>query len=208
MLSEAPITSPAFFQDAGRDLLEEAWRRRELTVLRNGELGLYSRPGEEREAFLERCRTAATVKADEAAAALKDRYEKKIDRVRDALARAESRVRELEVDVSARKQQEVVAGAGKLLSMFLRGRASAAGLSGVASRRSMTRRAEERLRTATERQAGQEAEIRDLEDELADELREIMDEWEGRAGAVDAVEIGLEKDDVAVEEIGLLWIPR
>lgn len=72
----------------------------------------------------------------------------------------------------------------------------------------MTRRAEERLRTATERQADQEAEIRDLEDELADELRAIVDDWEGRADAVETVQIGLEKNDIAVEEVGLLWIPR
>ena len=207
-LGDAPITSAAFFTGAERALRDEAWRKREVSVLRNPDLGLYSRPGEDRDSFLERCRRAAADKADEAAAALRDRYEKKIHRLGDAVARAESRVRELEVDVSARKQQEVVAGAGKLLSMFMRGRASAAGLSGVASRRSMTRRAEERLRTATERQVDQEAEIRELEDDLAGELQGLVDEWEARAGAVETVEIGLEKNDVVVEEVGLVWIPR
>lgn len=207
-LGEAPITSAAFFKDAERALREEAWRKREVTLLRNAELKLYSRPGETRDAFIERCRAAATQRADEAAAALRDRYGAKIDRLQDALVRAESRLREVEVDVSARKQHEIVAGAGKLLSMFLRGRASAAGLSGVASRRSMTRRAEERLRTATERQGEQEAAIRDLEDELADELRAIVDEWEARAEGVEDVEIGLEKEDVVVDHVGLLWISR
>ena len=72
----------------------------------------------------------------------------------------------------------------------------------------MTRRAEERLRTATERQADQEAEIREIEDELADELNAIVDEWKERAEVVEPIEIGLEKNDVAVEEVALLWIPR
>ena len=208
VMGDAPISDPAYFATAEKALREEAWRSREVEVFRNRDLGLFSRPGEDRDAFLERCRRAAADKADEAAATLRDRYKVKVDRIRDALARSESRVRELEVDVSTRKQQEVVAGAGKLLSMFLRGRASASGLSGMASRRSMTRRTEERLRTATERQDEQEAKIQDMEDELADELQTLVDEWEARAEALETVEIGLEKNDVAVEEVALLWIPR
>ncbi|MEJ2504585.1 MAG: hypothetical protein P8177_14955 [Gemmatimonadota bacterium] len=177
-------------------------------MLRNPELKLYSRVGEGRDAFLERCRAAAHEAADEEVARLRERYETRIARLRDALALAESRVRELEVDVSTRKQQEIVAGAGRLISMFLRGRASASGLSGVASRRSTTRRTEERLRSAREREADKEEDIRELEEALAEEVQEIVDAWEARAESVETVEIGLEKDDIAVDEIALLWVPR
>ncbi len=206
-LRDAPITDAAFWRDAGRDLAEEAYRRREISVLRNPELKLYSRLGEERDAFAERCRLAAHDAADQDAARLKDRYQSRIERLRDGLARAEARVHELEVDVSARRQQEIVAGAGKLISMFLRGRATASGLSGVASRRSMTRRTEERLRSAAERQTDQEAEIHDLEDELADELARIVDEWDAKTERIETVKIGLEKNDIAVDEVALLWVP-
>jgi hypothetical protein len=208
VLGDAPITDASFYRDAARDLKEHAYRQRQVTLLRNSELKLYSRPGEAREEFAERCRRAAADRADEAVAALKDRYGKRIDRVRDAIAKAESRVRELEVDVSARKQQEILAGAGKLISMFLGGRASATALSGAASRRSMTRRTEERLRTASERHADREAEIRELEDELAEEVVKIVDDWEARAERIEPLEVGLEKNDIVVDEVGLLWIPR
>jgi hypothetical protein len=208
VLTDAPLSSAGYYRDAGRDLAEFAYRTREVTVFRNPELKLYSRPGETREAFVERCRAAADEGADEAVAGLRDRFEDRIDRVRDALSRAESRVRELEVDVSSRKQQELVAGAGKLVSMFLRGRASASALSGVASRRSMTRRTEERLRSAEERRLDREEEIRELEDDLAREVEETVDAWMAKAEAVEPVEVGLEKNDIAVDEVALVWVPR
>jgi hypothetical protein len=208
VLGDAPIANAAFYREAERAVREDAYRRRDVEVLRNPELKLYSRVGETRDAFTARCRNAAHEAADDEVARLRDRYQARIERLRDALARAESRVRELEVDVATRKQQELVAGAGKLISMFLRGRASASGLSGVASRRSMTRRTEERLRSAEERREDQEEEIGEMEAELADDVQEIVRAWEARAESIEAVAIGLEKDDIAVEEVALLWVPR
>ncbi len=207
VLGDAPITSAAYWRDAERALKEAVYRDERLTVLRNPDLSLYSRPGEGRDAFLSRCRAEAERRADEEAAALRDRYEKRVDRLRDALARAESRVRELEVDVSTRKQQELVAGAGKLISMFLKGRASASGLSGVASRRSITRRTEERLATATQQATDAEQEIGKVEHDLLDEVEEIVDGWHRRAGTIDELGITLEKDDIDVAQVALVWVP-
>ena len=45
-------------------------------------------------------------------------------------------------------------------------------------------------------------------DELDEEILEIDAAWRDKAGEIDAVEIGLEKTDIAVEEIALVWIPR
>lgn len=207
VLGDAPITQATFYRDVERGLAEQAYRQRQLEILRNPDLGLYSRVGEDRGAFIERCRHAARDRADQEAAGLRDRLEKRMDRLRDTIARAERRVRELEVDVSARRQQEIVAGAGKLISMFMRGRASATALSGASSRRSMTRRTEERLRTAADRQTDQETELRELEEDLADSLAEIVDRWEASAEKVDTVQVGLEKNDIAVDRVALLWIP-
>ena len=79
-------------------------RSRSVEVFKNADLKLYSRVGESREAFAERCKEAAEDEADAAIAKLKDRYEKKIKRVKDQLVAAERRVRELETDVQGRRQ--------------------------------------------------------------------------------------------------------
>jgi hypothetical protein len=43
---------------------------------------------------------------------------------------------------------------------------------------------------------------------IADELDEIAAVWGDKAQAVEPLEIGLERDDVVVKEVSLVWIPR
>jgi hypothetical protein len=163
--------------------------------------------GEAEDAFLKRCLAAAEDHADAEAAKLRDRIEGKLDTIEGRKAQAERRVRELEVDVGSRRQQEVVAGAGELLGMFLGGRRRSRSLSGAASRRSQTRRTQERLQSAAEKVADYDSDVRDLEDELAAELEKTWEKWKAVAGQVEPVEVPLEKNDIRVEEIVLFWAP-
>ena len=208
VLGDAPLSSASFWRDAESALKEDAYRHREITLWRNRELKLYSRLGEDRKTFSDRCRRIAAEGADEELAKLKERYLRRADRLRDAIEDAERRVRELEVDLASRKQQELVAGAGQVLSMFLKGRARASAITGAASRRSMTRRTEERLRTAMDKTQDREQKLAELEDEIMDDAREIVAEWTDRAGEIEEMKVGLEKNDIHVDEVGLLWIPR
>ena len=207
-LSFAPISQSSFFRDAQAALKEHLYRERSLEVLKNPALKLYSRAGEAEADFCDRCERAAQDWADAETAKLRGRYESKIDRVKSALATAERRVRELEVDVGARKQQELLAGAGRLLSMFVAGKGNARSLSGFASRRSMTKRTQERLRTSAEKVADKEDEIDELEDQLAEDLARIESEADDLADTTEPIRIGLEKTDISVSEMALLWIPR
>jgi chromosome segregation ATPase len=116
-------------------------------------------------------------------------------------------MRELEVDVGARRQQEVVAGAGELLSMFLGGRRRTRSLSGVASRRSQTRRTEERLQSAEEKLADYGEAVEELEEELVEEITALWEKWKGFAEDVKTIEVPLEKTDVRVEDPVLFWAP-
>ena len=47
----------------------------------------------------------------------------------------------------------------------------------------------------------------DLEDDLAEDYGEITEKWEEIAADIETIEIGLEKSDIHVEELALLWIP-
>ncbi len=204
----AAVQKSELFRDLRKDLEEFLYRSRTVTLLRNEALKLFSRVGETEEAFRARCLEAAEDEADEEAAKLRERYEKRLDTVRRRKEDAERRVRELEVDVGQRKQQEVIAGAGALLSMFLGGRRRVSGLSGAASRRSQTRRTQERLQTAAEKMEDYDESIHELEDELAEEIQEVWDTWKGAADAVEPFEVPLEKSDIHVDEIVLFWAPR
>jgi hypothetical protein len=204
----AAIQKSELFRDLRKDLEELLYRSRTVTLLRNDALKLISRVGETEEAFRARCLEAAEDEADAEAAKLRDRFEKRLDTARRRKEDAERRVRELEVDVGQRKQQEVIAGAGTILSMFLGGRRRVSGLSGAASRRSQTRRTQERLQTAAEKMEDYDEAIREMEDDLTEEIQEVWDKWKGVADSVETMDVPLEKSDIHVDEILLFWASR
>ncbi|MDH3308287.1 MAG: ATP-binding protein, partial [Acidimicrobiia bacterium] len=206
-LTDAAIGSKSFYASAETDLKEWLYRNRQVEVFKNPALKLYSRVGESQEAFEARCRDAAEDAADEAIAKLKDKYETRIDRVKDQMATAERRVRELETDVQGRRQSEMLSGAGDLLGAILGGRSKSRAIGSAASRRRVTRQTQERLQTAHEKVTDKAGELDDLEDKLADEVTQIMNEWDDAATTVETVEIGLEKTDISVDEVALVWIP-
>lgn len=207
-IAEAPIDKKSFFQAAERTIEDFLFREETLSLFRNRELKVVSRPGESEDDFRKRLLSVAEDRADEDAEKLRDRYETKVKSAEKKLATAERRARELEVDVSQRKQQEVISGAGQVLSMFLGGRRRVSGISGMASRRSQTRRTQERLRSAEEKIGDIQEDIADLEAELTDEISEIWDKWKDLADQVEPFEVPLEKTDVALQDLKLFWAER
>ena len=207
VLPAAPIDRAGYFRDVEKQLRDHLYRTRTQEVLTNPELKLFARVGEDRAEFEARCRRAAEERAEQDAAKLRDRYQARLERLRGQQRTAEDRVRELDVDTRSRVQQEVIAGAGQLLSVFLGGRARLGSLSGAASRRSTTRRTRERLDTAKGKVADVAEDITELEAELGEELAEIQERWQDVAGRIDARTIPLELSDVRVEEVVLLWLP-
>ena len=80
-------------------------------------------------------------------------------------------------------------------------------LSGFASRRSTTVRTKERLESARGKAQDVENELADLEQDLADELQAIADRWEDAAGNISTHRIPLDRTDIRVDQVALLWVP-
>ena len=207
VIPAADLSAASLYREAERDLKDHLYASRKVEIQHNPELKLYARVGEDAASFLERCSAAAAAEADTEAARLRTRYEDKLRRAQQRQRDAERRADEAEVNAQQRKQHEIVAGAGALLSMFLGGRRSVRGLSGVASRRSTSVRARERLTTAQQKADDLEREIEVLEDELAAELEAITERWDTAATRTETRTIPLDKSDIAVEEVVLLWVP-
>jgi len=207
VLPAVPVQSADYFRAIKRDLQDHLFRSLTLDLWQNRELRLHSRPGETEEAFRARCMEAAEQAADGAAAKLRDRLEARLKTARDRRDQAARRVRELAVDVGARRQQEIVSGAGELLSMFLGGKARARSLSGLASRRSQTRRTAERANSAQEKLEGYDETVTSLEEDLARELEQVWAEWRAKAEAVEPFPVTPGKTSIRVEEPVLFWAP-
>ncbi|MEQ8840525.1 MAG: DUF87 domain-containing protein [Acidimicrobiales bacterium] len=211
VLPEAKIHTKTFFTNATRVLKDHLYRNESLLLMRNDELKLFSRVGETEEEFAERCRRAGEDKADEEADELRATMAEKEDRVRETIAKAEDRVRELEADSGDRKRNEVLSGAMDVIGGLLGGRKSTSSiLSGVrraTSSRRTSSNAAERVRSAKNRLEEHVDELEDLAAALTDALAESHDAWADASGRIDTFEVGLEKTDIAVEDLVLVWIP-
>ena len=49
--------------------------------------------------------------------------------------------------------------------------------------------------------------MREIDEELREDLAELQETWDARAEEIETKSIPLEKSDIAVEEIVLLWVP-
>ncbi len=201
----------AAIKRVGTDLKTKLAYEEVMTLLNNPELKLWSRPGETAEEFSARCEAAADEEADEAAGKIRTKLEKKMDSVETALAKAEDRVEELEVQAEGRKQQQWVDIGSSVLGGLLGGRKSARSMASTARRVSSGRRqkasSESKLDSAQNRVAEKIDALEDLEAELQDALIEIDDEWSTKATEIEDFEVPLEKTDITVEDLMIVWLP-
>ena len=211
VLPEAKIHTKTYFRTYATDLKNHLHRSQQVEVLVNPELKLYSRIGESAEEFTTRCAAAAEAKADEEQAKITEKLRGKSDRVKAAIAKARDRVEELEVDVSTRKRDTVLSGLGSLAGAVLGGRKSASSIArsvkGVLSKRGQVARTSQRVESAQNRVDDKLAELEELEADLADQIVDIEDRWSAAADTVETLEVGLEKTDITVDDVTLVWIP-
>ncbi|MEZ4501110.1 MAG: DUF87 domain-containing protein [Dehalococcoidia bacterium] len=214
-IPRARLDTVGFFRDVERDLKAALQREQEVQVFANRELKLFSRVDEPEEDFRKRCLEAARAEADREAAKLRDGFETKMDRVRTAIARAKDRVEQYAEDKSTRRSHEVISMAGDLLGAFLGGKSSAGSIvgrlgrsaRGASSRRGQTSRTAQRLENAQDELGRRAEELEELEADLQDDLADLVEHWDEVAAKVEPMTIGLERDDVTVDEVALVWIP-
>jgi len=151
------------------------------------------------------------VEADKKTAAMARRYEARVQRAREALTTAHDRVEQAEAAKDSRRNDELVSGAGDLLGSIFGGRRSGRSIAGkvgqVARRRGRTSEAAKRVAVATNRVQEKSDALLDLEAEMAEELAGIADEWDAKAVAIETIDIPLERSDVRVTQLSLVWMP-
>ncbi|MDH3731160.1 MAG: DUF87 domain-containing protein [Acidimicrobiia bacterium] len=206
-LGDAPLDKSAYFTAAKKEIADTLYRQRTVTIHRNKALKMYSRIGESEEDFGKRCDLAADDKADAEIAKLKDKLKTKLDRLRDQVQAAELRLAELQTDVSSRRQEEILDGIGGLLGGILSGRKNRRGVGRAVSKRSRTKSTEQRKSTAATKLADKIADLEEAETDAVLDIEEVNDRWDDVATEIEEVEVGLEKTDVKVGDLAVVWIP-
>ena len=177
---------------------------RTIEVFRNADLALVSMPGETRQAFATRAAAAAEARAADELAQLRERYAARLARLEDQLARATDRHTGETTELAGRKREEVLS-AGESVLGFLFGRRSVSALSTASRRRRMTETAAHNVERAATEVDRLKQELAELNDELEDQAAELETRWREAAGRFETIVVGLERDDVHVEEMGVLW---
>lgn len=211
VLPEAEVKTKTLFRNLQKGITAHLLASRTVALFTNRELKLVSRPGETEEEFAARCDAAADEGADKAAAAMTKKMEARVTRARTALATAEDRVDQAKAAQSTKKTDELMSGAGSLLGAVFGGRGSARSIArqvgGLAARRSRTGEAGKRVSATANRVEEKAQAVADLEADMADELATIADEWEAKSSAIEPLEVPLEKSDIRVTDLALVWIP-
>jgi hypothetical protein len=211
VLPAAPIDQAAFFRDAEREIARRLAERQALKLARNVKLKLTARPGETPEQFRRRCDEAAQAAADAEASKIRERLEARQDRLQAAVEQAQRRVEELTVDQRSHEADELVAGAGAILGALLGGRRSTRSIvraaSSAASRHGASARTETRRRSAEAKVARVQDDLREVEQQILDEVREIDAKWDAVAAAIDEVAIRPKTTGVHVDRLMLVWVP-
>ncbi|HUW02950.1 MAG TPA: DUF87 domain-containing protein [Acidimicrobiales bacterium] len=211
VLPEAKLNTKNWWTTAEKALKDHLYARETLDLFQNPELKLASRPGESAEEFAARCQAAADDAMDAEASKLRDKLTSKAERLRDQIEAAQARIEELDDAKENKKRHELLSGAGDLLGSILGGKKSASSivgkLKGASSRRSTTDAAQSRLETAKVKADAKVEELEAVEADLEDQLLELDDEWSTKAEAIEPLAVGLERNDITVGELGLVWIP-
>jgi hypothetical protein len=211
VLPDADINKAAWFKTAQTRIIEHAVSTQSMTLQRNEQLKLWSRPGETPEQFIARCDAAADDKSDAEAAKLQTTLQARIDRIKDAIETAERKLDLAEEEKKASRNEELLSGAGALLGALLGGRRGkrsiGSAVSRASGRRADTRREGAQASAAADAVADKTDELAQLEQQLADQLFEIDAKWDTVAGDITEVNVQLEKADVRVVDTKLIWLP-
>ncbi len=214
-LPNAPVKTKAFWTRVERDLIDALVRSRTVDLVANRDLKLYGRPAEGVEQFTTRCLVVANDLADRETAELRDKYAGKVTRLHAQIQAAEDRAELLETQQKGRRSEEMLSTVGSVLGGLLGGRRSRGGLLGsvlgkagtAAGRRSRTAAAGDRLDAAENKLEGLHRQLEDLEAELTQEITDIDAKWMATAKNITTLQVGLERTDVKVTQIALVWIP-
>ena len=214
-LPNVEVKDKTFWARVQRDLIDWLVRSRTMELQTNRDLKLFGRPGEAAADFAARCLTAANDAADKETAALRDKYADKVNRVQTQIQAADDRAQILATERSGRRNQEVLSTAGSILGGLLGGRRSRGGLLGsilgsagtAAGRRSRTAAAGDRVDAAQNKVEALHQQLDDLEAELTKEVTDIDAKWMAAAKNVTTVPVSLERTDVDVTQLALVWIP-
>ena len=207
VLPDALVDKSTFFTQAKKAFQDHLYRTESLQLFHNSELKVFSRVGEDEQTFQHRCGNIADDRADEQIDRLRNALVEKEGQLGSDLGKLEDRIRELEYNRESTRNEAWAGAAMDVLGGLLGGRrrSRSAGRSILRGQKA-TGKAKQRLATAQNRYNDKFEDLNELREEVEDDINQIMFEWQDKAQNIQAYDVPLEKTDIAVDEIALVWI--
>ncbi len=175
-----------------------------LTLFLNKSLNLISDVGESEEDFRARCRETVEKMIDKEVEKLKDRYERKIERIQNRIEREKARIEELKEEYGSKKVEEYIS-IGETVLRLLLGSRSRRVLSTAARKRRIAEKVKSKIKEKELKISQFVEELEALKEELEDKIAEIEDSYYEMADDTDEYIVGLEKNDIVISEVSILW---
>ena len=139
---------------------------------------------------------------------LRDKYEKKLDRLEDRMVREEQELADDRAEYEGRKREELLSHGETLVGMLgIFGRRSSRGLSTAARKRRLTTKARSDILESEEAIERLKADVEEMQQELEQEAEAIAEEWADVATEVEIYAVKPRRSDVRVQLVSVAWAP-
>ncbi len=191
-----------------KDFTDHLYNNEQLDLYYNPSLKLYSEPGESERDFKVRAQQAVREARDAEVDKLREKYQKKLDKLEASRDREEQELAEDRADYEGRKREELLSGGETVLGMLgIFGRRSSRGLSTAARKRRLTTKAQSDVQESEEEVKRLKGEIEQMTKEMEKETQELADEWSDVAEEVEVYPVKPRRKDVKAELVTLAWAP-
>ncbi len=189
---------------AGKALKAQLYAEASKTQFIHKKMKLRSLGDETKEVFTERVMNAYEACHLDKLTQLKERFSVKHKKLKDRLDVAVDKVETYEADLEDRKSERLMNVGETILGVFMGRRRSISG-----SMRSHNRvgKAEQRIEQAEDKRDAITEDIKALELELSTAIEDLEFEMLEEAKAIEEKEIRLEKSDIELKSLRLLWVP-
>jgi hypothetical protein len=200
----APLTDSKRLREYETDFKDWIYHSLTVSVRVNEELDIYAGPQISKGEFRRMCSEAAEKALQEEQEKINDRYDKKLDTIKDRLLREERELDEDQAEHSQRKLEEVGTHAENLISL-LAGRRRR--MTTSLTKRRMTSKAKADVEESLEMIEQYKEEIEDLEEDRQEDLEEAEENWQEVLESSSDIPVTPYKKDILVELYGVAWMP-
>lgn len=195
------------FKALKKDLEDHLYRNSSVTLLYSPVLKTYSLPKENERDFRMRLQQAAREERDKEVDKVNQRYQKRLQTLQERLRRAEATIATKRTDAEARKRETLVSVGESVVGMFL-GRRSTRAASTALSKHRQRSLAQIRVEEAEDALEALQQEIKELEQELQDQVSAIRERWEEVLNEFEDVPVTPRRTDIQVDLCALAWAPH